>query len=157
MDLSSINKENNINEKIKEYNELVKIVSSEVDNFDYAVEKITNEFRIKSENSTKGFYKIAKNKKSVKKDYFKYYDKNIYSLWKGMIEVNVKFILDCKNLLDKDIYYSYLIGMYIVIHSKKFRGKMNDFIKTTLAEMAYKATLKVNSNDLPMREERFVL
>jgi len=145
VDLSYLNKNKDIINKTKEeYETLINQVIEVGIDLDSATEVIIKDFRIKSEHSTKQFYKLSKNKKSTKKDYFKFYKKNIYPLWKNIIEDKFEFIKDYKNILSEDIYYSYLIGMYIVIHSKAFQEKMEDFVKFSLAEMSLKAAVIVS-------------
>lgn len=112
------------------------------------IEQLTNliitDFRINTENTTKAFYKIAK--KNNIKNTKKFIKENIIPFWikeveKKDIEDNIK---DLRELLDLDIFITYLSGIYISIHSKNLAPEILNILNSIIAEMFLAALKKID-------------
>lgn len=117
------------------------------------IDNLTNlvigDFRINSEDTTKAFYKIAK--KNNPKNTKKFIRENIVPIWIKEVENKDKQenIKDLRELIDHDIFLTYLSGIYISIHSKNLASEILNILNSVIAEMFFTALkkVKIENND----------
>lgn len=136
--------------KLNEFNKLIQLVIDAGIDIDKIASVILSEFKVKTEFSTKKFYKLSKNQD--KKQILKFISVNIKPLWIGIVEPCELAVIDLRNHLDKDIFLEYLSGIYISIHSKRFENNIGLLIKSTLAEMFQRVAFKISEDNLLKKE-----
>jgi hypothetical protein len=96
-------------------------------------------FSKKSINTTKSFYKLTKklDKKDYKykqKGFAKFYKENLKFIWEKEVESTFFKQNELKELTEEELI-NYILGLYIVAHSEKFKEQKDAIIAKTLAEI----------------------
>ena len=125
----------------EKYNNLINVVEKAGVNIEEISLLILTDFKIKSEIASRKFDKVARKEK---KRILNFVEKNIVPFWINYVESKNEEIRDVRNILDKEVFLSYLSGIYISIHSKKIEN-IDFFIKSTLAEMFHKTAIKIQN------------
>jgi len=130
---------NSIMENQEKYKNLIKLVEDQGYSFDPVVDKILFDFKQKTANTTKEFYKESKkeNPNRVRK----FLKNKIMPIWINSVE---DFDLsEARKALNTDNeFIPYLMGIYIGIHSKNLEENIKFYLKSVLAEMFFLASQK---------------
>ena len=141
-----IGNEEKIIEKKKLYEEKrKKLIENGIDIPGYR-DIILKQFKKETLRYTKEFYKISKKKdpirvlKFVKKNILPQFEKNV------IIDDYIKEVYTILNNDQKEsfnVFLTYLTGIFIIIHSKAFEKKENDFVDTIITEMFIRTFSKI--------------
>lgn len=135
--LTFFQKEFEQKEKMERYKQFKKEVldHSEI-SVDDIVKNILKDFKAKTEFSAKEFYKLSKSKNNEKK-ILNFASKTIIPLWIKYVEKDSIYLFDLRDILNEDVYKTYLIGIYISIHSKNLEQRLSEFIELIVIEMFF--------------------
>lgn len=140
MDLSQFNATQDVNQVTKEkllvYDNFKKELITNGIPIGAIKDSILTEFKARSEFSTKEFYRLSKSKKREEK-ILEFIDKIITPLWVKYVEKEDVYLKDLRENVDKDVFITYMAGIYISINSKNMEGRISDFIEAIVVEMFY--------------------
>lgn len=131
---------NTIFDKKEQYQEMIKSIKESGIDLDIIVDSILLDFRIKTEINTKAFAKIAKNNNEKQK--LNFVKEFIVPRW-VLIESKESNLGDIRTFLDNKKFLTYLMGIFITIHSKNLIDKINELTTYIVAEMFYMTMIEV--------------
>lgn len=132
-------------EKIIENTKLKLVLNENGICVELIVSEIIEIFKVKSEFSTKQFYKISKGKNTEKK-ILNFITQAILPIWVRYIEKDNIYLFDLRDNLDTDVFKTYIAGIYIVIHSKSMESNLNQLLELILVEMFYMGIKKIKES-----------
>jgi len=114
------------------------------------------EFEVKTQPLAKKFAKFAKkmngkNPQEQKSKVVDFVKKNVYYFWEKYIEKQIPFLKDSNNILPEDVYYTYVFGFFVTLHSKKLkRQEKINVMANALAE------IKINTENVKMAMQEYL-
>ena len=132
-----------LNEVINKLN-LKEIISSNMAEFEGRTQPLAKKFAKFTKKMN------GKDPQEQKEKVISFVEKNVYYFWKKYIENNISFLEESKDVLPKDIYYTYIFGFFVTLHSKalKRQEKIN-VMANALAE------LKINTDNVKRALEEY--
>jgi hypothetical protein len=106
-------------------------------------EVVLNIFRVKTEKQTKPFYKIAK--KNNPNQTLKFTKSNLKPYWISILETESHY-KDLRDILEDD-FYTYLTGLFIVIHSRNLSSVIHLIVDSIFIEMFMNSAKKVTERE----------
>jgi len=133
----------NIGEQKEKLDSMILAVKESGVDIDLIVKSIIGDYRIRTENSTKAFYRISK-KGNSEKSQTKFVKDKLLPIWKNCVESKEENVADFRNLIDNREFAAYMVGIYIGIHSRNLSENIIGFLTGIIAEMAIKASIEIN-------------
>jgi hypothetical protein len=127
-------------EKKEQYMEMIKSIKESGIDLDKIIETILFDFRIKTEANTKAFAKIAKNNNEKQK--LNFIKEFIAPRW-VLVENSEDNVGDIRTFLDNKKFLTYLMGIFVTIHSKNLVDKIHELTSYVVAEMFYMTMIEV--------------
>ena len=126
--------------------EMIEVVEKEI-NLNQIVNIIMTEFRIKTEEYTKKFFKISKkdfgNKQINQQKRIEFIKEFVYPKWSSIVEDKNEDMASLPLILNESVYLSYIFGIFILIHSKEVSENINTLLKGILAEIILKSVISI--------------
>lgn len=140
--VKSLDSEAILKQKDKYLESIESIKSAGID-IDLIASVILTDFKTSTESSTKAFFKVAK--KGNEKQKLQFIKEYVVPRW-ILIEDKEENFADIRNFLDNKKFLTYLMGIYVSIHSTNLKENINELVLFIVCEMFYMTMLEVKTH-----------